>query len=74
MGAEITKWLVDSKVEELHKNMPWKDNEKKESQADSIADEFARRAGDVFGQTEEGPDEGTQTAFLSFCSCSHDAH
>jgi hypothetical protein len=61
MGAEMTKWMIDSKVEDLHKKMPWRDDddegEKGQQQAaDSIVDEF----GQMFGQrTEEECEQGT---------------
>merc|ERR1711941_134559 len=53
MGAEMTKWLIDSKVEDIHKKMPWRDGDddgrKEQQQADSVVDDL----GQMFGSRSE---------------------
>jgi hypothetical protein len=68
MGAEMTKWMIDSKVEDLHKKMPWRDDDEGEKgqqqAADSIVDEF----GQMFGQrTEEECEQGTRPQSCAEC-------
>jgi hypothetical protein len=60
MGAEMTKWLIDSKVEDIHKKMPWRDGDddgrKEQQQADSVVDDL----GQMFGsRPEEEVEQGT---------------
>jgi hypothetical protein len=70
MGAEMTKWLIDSKVEDIHKKMPWRDGDddgrKEQQQADSVVDDL----GQMFGsRSEEEVEQGTSSRYLPFALC-----
>merc|ERR1711879_110192 len=61
MGAEMTKWLIDSKVEDIHKKMPWRDGDddgrKEQQQADSVVDDLSQMFG---SRSEEEVEQATE--------------
>merc|ERR1711974_306262 len=61
MGAEMTKWLIDSKVEDIHKKMPWRDGDddgrKEQQQADSVVDDLSHMFG---SRSEEEVEQATE--------------
>merc|ERR1711974_368203 len=61
MGAEMTKWLIDSKVEDIHKKMPWRDGDddgrKEQQQADSVVDDLSQMFG---SRAEEEVEQATE--------------
>ena len=72
MGAEMTKWLIDSKVEDIHKKMPWRDGDddgrKEQQQADSVVDDL----GQMFGsRSEEEVEQGASSRYPPFALCGH---
>lgn len=66
----MTKWLIDSKVEDIHKKMPWRDGDddgrKEQQQADSVVDDL----GQMFGsRSEEEVEQGTSSRYPPFALC-----
>merc|ERR1711879_945985 len=65
MGAEMTKWLIDSKVEDIHKKMPWRDGDddgrKEQQQADSVVDDLSQMFGSHSEEEVEQATERKQT-------------
>lgn len=60
MGAQITKWLIDSNLEELNKKMPWREDEgDKKQEGGSIFEEISQRADEMLSQEQE--DQGAAT-------------
>jgi len=69
MGAELTKLLVDSKVNQVKEKLSWNegdDGDKKGQEEEGyLPDELINRANEFFGQVEEEVLEGTSIQGLS---------